>query len=128
MRSKLFIGGSALMALLFLAGAGMAQNQVPHRGMGPQGGQAGIQENIVTLTGTVTAANLALGQGMPSITLQDNALGAVTVHLGPYRVLRKAISRSRSDRSCRSRPSLIPGQQAFMLRPNSKTKRGPSPS
>jgi hypothetical protein len=87
MRSRLFIGGSVVMVMALLAGVGMAQGQGLHRGMGPQGAQAAVQEDIVTLTGTVTAANLAPGHGMPSITLQDNALGAVTVLVGPYRVL-----------------------------------------
>ena len=87
MRNKSFIVGSVVMVLVFLAGAGTAQSQMLHRGMGQQGAQAAIQENIVTLTGTVTAVNLAPGQGMPSITLQENLLGAVTLLIGPYRVL-----------------------------------------
>jgi len=87
MSKRLFWGGSAAMALILLAGAALAQGQGPHRGMGTQGSQVPVQENIVTLAGTVSAANLAPGQGMPSITLQDSARGAVTVLLGPYRLL-----------------------------------------
>ena len=87
MRSRKLIGGLVVMGMALLAVAGTAQGQMLHRGMGPQGAQAPVPENIVTLTGTVTAANLAPGQGMPSVTLQENALGAVTVLLGPYRVL-----------------------------------------
>jgi hypothetical protein len=87
MRNRSFIGGSVVMILAFLAGASTAQSQMLHRGMAQQGMQAAIQEKIVTLTGTVTAVNLAPGQGMPSITLQENLLGSITVLVGPYRVL-----------------------------------------
>jgi hypothetical protein len=87
MRSKTFAVGSVVVILGLLAWTGMAQNQMQHRGMVQHGTQAAANENIVTLTGTVTAVNLTAGRGMPSITFQDNLLGAVTVMVGPYRLL-----------------------------------------
>jgi hypothetical protein len=87
MRSKLFIVGLILSLAVMLASAGMAQTQMQQRGAGRHlAAQAAVNADVVALVGTVTAVNLAPGQGMPSITLLSTA-GEVTIMIGPYRLL-----------------------------------------
>ena len=87
MRNRILAVGIVVTIVGFLGLAGMAQNQMQHRGMAQQGVQPTVIENVVTLTGKVTAVNVAPGQGMPSIAFQDATLGVVTIMVGPLRVL-----------------------------------------
>ena len=125
MRNKSFIGGSVAMILVFLVVASTAQSQMLQRGMAQQGAQATVQENIVTLTGTVTAVNLATGQGMPSITLQENVLGSVTVLVGPTRVLAESKFEIKPAQVLQVKAFPDPRLPTLMLRWRSGTTRAP---
>jgi len=84
MRSKIFAVGSIVMLAGLLS---MAQTRNQQRGGAqPALYPNAVQTRIVTLAGSVTAVNMAPGEGMPTITLQSSA-GPVTVLVGPYRVL-----------------------------------------
>jgi hypothetical protein len=87
MRTRLFIVGVFLSLAVMLASSGMAQIRMQQRGAGQQpAAHAAANTEILTLAGTVTAVNLAAGQGMPFITLLSNQ-GEVTIMIGPYRLL-----------------------------------------
>jgi len=87
MRKRILIVGTIVLLCGLLAMAALAQNRMQQRGAGQQAAHASaVKTDPVLLAGTVTATNLAAGQGMPSITLGTGA-GEITILVGPYRLL-----------------------------------------
>ena len=85
MRNRFVVVGSILILIGLVTLSVMAQGRMQQQGA-MQPALHVIPQNIVTLVGTVTAVNMAPGQGLPSITLQTSA-GPVTILVGPYRIV-----------------------------------------
>ncbi len=88
MRRRILSGIFMVLLTGIVASSGMAQSRMQQRGVNQSTAAAGAV-NTVTLAGTVTAVNMAPGQGMPTISLQSNT-GTVTIMVGPYRLLADA--------------------------------------
>ena len=86
MRNRIIIIGAVVMLIGLLAWPAPAQRGTMSRNSAQIAAHAAANAEIVVLTGTVTAVNLAAGQGMPSIILHT-ASGDFTVMVGPYRLL-----------------------------------------
>ncbi len=85
MRNRVFAIATIAVLLGVFSASVTAQGRMQGRGMMNHAGQSAAQDSV-TLVGIVTAANLAAGQGMPTITLRTSS-GDVTVLVGPYRNL-----------------------------------------
>ncbi len=87
MKNRILVVGAIVILVALVAWPLLAQRQAPPRS-GMQGAlyANAAEAEIVVLTGTVTAVNLATGQGMPSITLHT-ATGDFAILVGPYRIL-----------------------------------------